>query len=1437
MKKALVLSIFLIISVAVCAQIGSVQSGNWNTASTWDCNCIPVVTDNIQIGNHTVTIPTAFAAVGASLLVQSGGILVNQGALSITANNITFNNESEYQHGLNGGAIPIATWQTGSTCRVTGITNSATLSNLSQSFHHFIWDCVSQTIPIHSLNGSLSTVNGDLTIVSTGGTRALSLGSGSSLFNGVVNIQGNLAVIGTSRFILTSSGVISVNVNGNVSISSSSTPFALLFSSSGTATLNVNGSFVKSGLGAVDFGGSASANTTLNLNGDFQFEGGNILRTVSPTSPLASMIRFNGTTQQNYSRSGSASFSSINPLNFSISNGSVLHLGSSTINQASGNFVSDGTVKFGSGDAQDAIRGNIPSLTLQFNSGSTITYNGTLPQYIGSAHPSTSGVNTQIENTEPAGVTLNVNTVIGGDLILQNNSLNLASHTLALNGNFIPNAHFLAINSSSSLVINGSGAFGNLKLSGGNSLNNLTVNRTAGVVNLINDLIVDGTFTQSNGELFLNDKTLTINGPFIRIGGYLQGNSLSTFIVQGAGVLPAAVDFAGIFQKIELNRPSSVLPTNSAFEVTTLNLRNGQFVNTSAMSMSSNGLIHRYDNGSLVATPGCSGFYNVKYLNSGGIFSGPELPSITDVMGDLEVAGGGSVTLLTDVLINDDLIITNGDLLCGSKNITLRGDLLANQLGDFTQSTIIFDGNSEVINPPLLGTIQVNAFKSLLLPSSTSTVIGNVNFEDGSFVEANGGTLEFSGSAVQTFAGGENTLYRVNIDKSNGAPVQLTSALNLLSELSIISANTAFDSNGFLTLISTSDETFDNARIGPLLNGASVTGAVTVQRYMRPGRVYRYISSPVSNVTVADLMDNFPVTGTFSNPSTGVDFPDITGIVSSSPSFYFYNEALSGGIQSGWTNYPSSGLASDNLLLPGRGYAAFIRNNDNADPTTWDLSGEINQGDFNFDITYTSTADGPLVDGWNLVGNPYPATIMWNDIDWVRTNVAQSIAIKDNLGLVNNPGGFLYWDGGVGDFDGRIATGQAFWIQTNGINPVLQVREGAKNTTGSFFRTGGLELSYIKVKLSKGTITDAAYVRLREGAKLERDQYDAVKLDNDLFDISTLSSDNVAMAINALPELSCDQVVNLNVKDLTVGTYSLSIELAGLFNEYNWYVEDKFANNETLLSSGEYVFSVTDDINSKKSDRFQLHTKKVSILDLDVSVFAPEIICNGETAMITIDQSQVGVNYQLDVNGTLNGFLVEGNGSFLSFTVEKDLLADGLNKVKILGSTTCEGRYLNTVLEINRIEPINVTIEEVTPGQLKSNYSSGNQWYLNDIELSGVNTQFIFADESGIYKVKVNKEGCLGEATIEYIINEVGTNQNVSMYPNPVVNTLTIDLPLDNTPRLFEVSDNLGRVLDNKESASNQDKIEIDFSSYSSGLYFVRITSGYNVNVYRVLKM
>lgn len=97
MIKTLLSAAFLVFTCSACAQIASVQAGNFGNAGTWDCGCVPSPNDDLTISHHVVftsDVHISDATVeimaggslygsGAELFPEDGSVVINRGSMNM----------------------------------------------------------------------------------------------------------------------------------------------------------------------------------------------------------------------------------------------------------------------------------------------------------------------------------------------------------------------------------------------------------------------------------------------------------------------------------------------------------------------------------------------------------------------------------------------------------------------------------------------------------------------------------------------------------------------------------------------------------------------------------------------------------------------------------------------------------------------------------------------------------------------------------------------------------------------------------------------------------------------------------------------------------------------------------------------------------------------------------------------------------------------------------------------------------------------------------------------------------------------------------------------------------------------------------------------------------------------------------------------------------
>ncbi len=641
-------------------------------------------------------------------------------------------------------------------------------------------------------------------------------------------------------------------------------------------------------------------------------------------------------------------------------------------------------------------------------------------------------------------------------------------------------------------------------------------------------------------------------------------------------------------------------------------------------------------------------------------------------------SGRGTLRVKQNFIFNSGTIdVTSGG--DGLGIIELNGSSLQSftSLGSWTTGVNLLINNNEGVqiqpNSKVEGNVIVGPTGKLILPETNFILHGNLIVQNGGSIKSNPGTLTLAGSVNQSLAMAGDSLHHISINKSSGTSVAFSNRAKLSGTLSILSTNTTVFSNGNLTLLSSGDNGNADASINTLPTGSSISGNVNVQRYMSgEGRMYRYISSPVNNASIDSLMDDFPITGTFDDPSTG------PGIRPSSPSFFYYDETLSGSL--GWIAYPSAGSSSENFLDVGRGYSAFIREPSSA--TTWDVNGNINQGDIILPTTFTDTGN-PANDGWNLVGNPYPSSIHWSVASgWDKTHIDDGIVVRDN-----GSGNFLYWDGAVGSLgSGCIAKGQSFWIKTNALNPLLRIKETAKTSVPTiFYRKKISEPDYLEISIQTKDHADKTYLRLRDCALNEYDSLDVVKFPNDFINLCFEES-KTPLAISAIDHIDCSKSYPLNLSfskksdnsfvRSPIGEYTIATNAFGLFVNNEIVLHDNFTSTDTNIATAEYAFAITQDSASFKNNRFSLYFNSPALKD-SVSISSDSFICDTSPFYkIELKNIQENSRYKIFLGDRVIDSSLTQQDDSVSFEIATGELNDELTTITVDANNLCHSKQI-----------------------------------------------------------------------------------------------------------------------------------------------------------------
>ncbi|MCX6300052.1 MAG: T9SS type A sorting domain-containing protein [Bacteroidetes bacterium] len=141
--------------------------------------------------------------------------------------------------------------------------------------------------------------------------------------------------------------------------------------------------------------------------------------------------------------------------------------------------------------------------------------------------------------------------------------------------------------------------------------------------------------------------------------------------------------------------------------------------------------------------------------------------------------------------------------------------------------------------------------------------------------------------------------------------------------------------------------------------------------------------------------------------------------------------------------------------------------------------------------------------------------------------------------------------------------------------------------------------------------------------------------------------------------------------------------------------------------------------------------------------------------------------------------------------------------------------------------PAKPTITKDVSGNLLSSATSGNQWYLSGVAISGATGTSYKPSADGIISVKVTQNGCVSIVSdnFTYVITAIANFENgqyIKFYPNPVQNELKINFNLigqsNISIKIFNYTGKLILANDKISSGAN-----INLKSLIIGTYIVQV--------------
>jgi len=604
-------------------------------------------------GDLAIGSGSAFDSDGNGVLTTVNGTMNNSGTVSGTTARLIFSNGSDYFHTQDGGTIPTAGWQAGSTCTVTGAL-AAVPGGLGQSFHNLTWNSTSQT--------------------------------------------GNLNIAGLSG----------ISIQGNFSLVSSGTGSLQLVTTATSRSFSVLRNFIISG-GTLALSAETGVGT-INVSGNFEMTDG----TITETNTGSGAIIFNGTSEQIFSKTlGSIT----NTINFTISTNAILNFGTSVLDGSSGTFTLSSAATLitanANGISSAGATGSIQTTGRSYSSLANYIYNGISPQITGvfATTPTASSVNNLTINNN-TGLALSQSLTVNGAAAFTNGALILNGNGLTLNNTVSTGTGSITGSSTSDLSIVGNNTPGMTLPPVNGVLRNFTLNKigTTNSVNASSSLTTDisGAASFNSGQLntiydiTINGSAVCGSGLINASGGTVTYNSnLSQSLIAGTynNLTRTGTGTANLCNDITVNGNLTI--SNGVIDVTAANylitLR-GNWTDGNV----GDGFVQRagtvFLNGSALQSISKSSgetFWNLRINNSSGIILSAGNVTVSNTL----TMNNGNINANNYALALDNASVTSLVHLSGN----LYGGVFRRAVNTITGSYLFPVGTSNYFNSCIIG--------------------------------------------------------------------------------------------------------------------------------------------------------------------------------------------------------------------------------------------------------------------------------------------------------------------------------------------------------------------------------------------------------------------------------------------------------------------------------------------------------------------------------------------------------------------------------------------------------------------------------------------------------------------------------------------------------------------------------------------------------------
>ncbi len=321
------------------------------------------------------------------------------------------------------------------------------------------------------------------------------------------------------------------------------------------------------------------------------------------------------------------------------------------------------------------------------------------------------------------------------------------------------------------------------------------------------------------------------------------------------------------------------------------------------------------------------------------------------------------------------------------------------------------------------------------------------------------------------------------------------------------------------------------------------------------------------------------------------------------------------------------------LLQVGKGYAVWLNSSKSAEKAAYD--GILNNQNFVYPLSFSGSSNG-----WNLIGNPFPSAIDWDEGDFNLQNNA-------GIAYVYDHGSYLSRNTiGMGTLtDGVIPAGQGFFIQALDAGASITLNKEAQvHNHQDFYKETDSYFNALDITLTGNGYKDKTWLGFDQGATAEFDLgMDALRL-NGIDEAPKIFSTvgETPLSINLLPIFEQADTVFLSVEVPVEGAYTLSFDLTESFDNTQIVLTDMETSTVTDLNQTQQYFF--DGVPGPAQERFQLVFNRTAtqLPEGNARENLPRIYMTKDQICIEWTHEQVGTFFTMDIYGS-DGRLLQQN--------------------------------------------------------------------------------------------------------------------------------------------------------------------------------------------------